>query len=199
MTQPYLPGPMTLVYNLFYGLAVRNMHIYIYIHTYIYLVYLSSINTCLYITSISLPAFQCGVFYLFLIFWKLSSSPGIIKEETHLLSAIYHSSGDLRNYLKWQASPCTPYSVVNFNSALMTLVLPYGMKVFLLSGGSTSLKNMQRNRYHKNVSQGILTWKFTSDKLPHKPIYDEDYCYLVPWETAVILHGAEYATPHGEL
>ena len=161
--------------------------------------YLSSINTCLYIIYISLPAFHCGTFYLVLIFWKLSSSPGIIKEETHLLSAIYHSSGDFRNYLKWQASPCTPYSGANFNSVLMTLVLPYGMKVFLLSGGSTSLKNMQRNRYHKNVSQGILTWKLTSNELPHKPVYDEDYCYLVPRETAVISHGAEQATPHGEL
>ena len=58
---------------------------------------------------------------------------------------------------------------------LITLVLSSILKVSLLSGGGTSLKNMQRNLYHTNVSQGILTWKLSSNKLPHKPMYDEDY------------------------
>lgn len=58
---------------------------------------------------------------------------------------------------------------------------------------------MLRDWYHKNVSQGILTWKLTSDKLLHNPVYDEDYYYLVPWETVVILHVAEYTTLQDEL
>lgn len=90
--------------------------------------------------------------------------------------------------------------MANFGSALMTLFLPSNLKVILLSGGDTGLKNMQRNRYHKNVSQGILPWTLTSNKLLYKSVYDEDYYYLVPRETAVILHcSAEYAAPHDEL
>lgn len=51
-------------------------------------IYLSVINTCLSTVYISLLAFQCGIFYLFLIFWKLFSSLEIsniaIIGETHL-------------------------------------------------------------------------------------------------------------------
>ena len=80
------------------------------------------------------------------------------------------------------------------------MTLTSNLKVILLSGGDAGLKNMQRNRYHKNVSQGILTWELTSDEFLYKSVYDKDYYYLAPRETAVILHGsAEYAAPHDEL